>query len=240
MSLGVIASHASGVTSSAYVSAVMADTPLFYGRMGDLSGLTMTDSSGNAHNGSYASGITLGATGLVAGDTDTAVDFDGTHDATVPNGSWMNVSTFSVDLLFFADTLQASSFNFLVSREANGTIGPFWFAVQNRKLTFSLWTGGSASPTSITGTTTLSTGTKYHVGCTYDGANMKVFLNGTQDGTGAKTGTPNSTSEVLHIGAWYQNTSHVNGLYFDGRIDEVALYGSALSGTRMAAHAAAA
>jgi hypothetical protein len=152
----------------------------------------------------------------------------------------MNVSTFSVDLIFNADTLQTSSYNFLVSREANGTTGPFWFAVQNKKLTFSVWTGGSSSPSTITGATTLSTGTKYHVGATYDGADMKIYLNGTQDATGAKTGTPNSTSEVLHIGAWYQNTSHVNGLFFDGRIDEVALYGSGLSATRMAAHASAA
>ena len=42
-------------------------------RLGDSSGTTATDSSGNGNDGSYEGTYTLGQTGLVTGDSDTAV-----------------------------------------------------------------------------------------------------------------------------------------------------------------------
>ncbi len=62
----------------AYADVVLADSPLAYYRLGESSGTTMTDSSGNGRHGTYVGSPTLGAAGLVPGDT--CADFDGVND----------------------------------------------------------------------------------------------------------------------------------------------------------------
>ncbi|MCJ7692987.1 MAG: PEP-CTERM sorting domain-containing protein [Sedimentisphaerales bacterium] len=66
------------VAQAAYVDVVDALNPLGYWRLGESSGTTATDYGGN-YNGTYsATGVTLGATGTLSGDSDTAATFDGT------------------------------------------------------------------------------------------------------------------------------------------------------------------
>jgi hypothetical protein len=86
--------------ASAYSAAVLADSPLAYYRLGEASGTTMTDSSGNSRNGTYAGSPTLGAPGLVTGDSDTAVTFNGTsQQAQVAFGSWMNTTALTLEAI---------------------------------------------------------------------------------------------------------------------------------------------
>ncbi|MGB0723167.1 MAG: LamG domain-containing protein [Gammaproteobacteria bacterium] len=75
--LGLIASPARAGT---YSSAVLADNPMAYWRLGESGGTTVLDSSGNGHDGSYLNGVTLGIDGAPADDPDTAADFDGSDD----------------------------------------------------------------------------------------------------------------------------------------------------------------
>ena len=65
-----------------YGKAVVADSPDFYWRLGDASGPTAKDSSGNQLDGSYSGGETFGQPGAVPGTSDTAVLFDGTSGGT--------------------------------------------------------------------------------------------------------------------------------------------------------------
>ncbi len=77
-------------------STLMASLGLdWWGRFGESSGTTLTDSSGNGHDGTWTGAPTLGATGLVSGDSDTAVTFSGSGSdyGTVPYGAWMNRTT---------------------------------------------------------------------------------------------------------------------------------------------------
>lgn len=62
---------------SAYSDAVLADGPSGYWRLGEFKGDTAADSSGFERHGTYVGGVTLGQTGAIAGDKDTAVGFDG-------------------------------------------------------------------------------------------------------------------------------------------------------------------
>src|SRR5215831_14920886 len=63
---------------SAYSSAVLADHPVAYYRLGETSGTTAVDSSGNGSNGTYVGGVALGQPGaLLPGDTDPAAGFNG-------------------------------------------------------------------------------------------------------------------------------------------------------------------
>ena len=60
-----------------YPGQVLADAPLAYWRFDELTGTTAADSSGHGNDATYEGGITLGASGAIAGDGDTAATFDG-------------------------------------------------------------------------------------------------------------------------------------------------------------------
>ncbi len=63
-----------------------------------------------------------------------------------------------------------------------------------------------------------------HVAFTYDGATMRVFINGTQVASRAQTGTIQSSSSPLWIGA-----NQPYGEFFNGLIDEARVYNRALT-----------
>jgi hypothetical protein len=70
------------------------------------------------------------------------------------------------------------------------------------------------------------------VAVTYDGTNVRVYLNGTlQDTTASSRTVPNGTA-AMAIGDYPPG----GGAAFNGRIDEVAVYTSALTQTRIQAH----
>src|SRR4051812_44757237 len=69
---------------SPYVRTILDDLPLAYWRLGELSGTSAADSSGNAHNGTYAGTFGLGQAGGVACDNDPAAKFDGST-------SWVSI-----------------------------------------------------------------------------------------------------------------------------------------------------
>ena len=65
--------------ATSYDQAVLADSPAAYWRLGEASGSSAADSSGNGNGGSYAGGVTLGAPALI-NDPNTAASFDGNDD----------------------------------------------------------------------------------------------------------------------------------------------------------------
>ncbi|MFS4471779.1 endo-beta-N-acetylglucosaminidase H [Chryseobacterium sp. T20] len=75
--------------------------------------------------------------------------------------------------------------------------------------------------------TALNANTWYHVAATYDGSNMKLYINGVLDATKAQTGSVNSTG-AFNVGYLY-NTSR----NFNGKIDEVRVWKRALSQTEI-------
>ncbi|WP_312297111.1 endo-beta-N-acetylglucosaminidase H [Chryseobacterium sp.] len=75
--------------------------------------------------------------------------------------------------------------------------------------------------------TALNANTWYHVAATYDGSNMKIYINGVLDATKAQTGSVNSTG-AFNVGYLY-NTSR----NFNGKVDEVRVWKRALSQTEI-------
>src|SRR4029079_5280514 len=78
-----------------------------------------------------------------------------------------------------------------------------------------LWTNGTSA---------MALNTWTHIAMTWDGTTQRLFINGTQVGTRAVTGTlPNSTG-ALRFGG---NT--VWSEWFAGRLDEIRIYDRALT-----------
>ena len=76
------------------------------------------------------------------------------------------------------------------------------------------WATGSALPLN----------TWSHVAGTYDGTTVRLFVNGVQVGTKAFTGTIATSTGALRIGG-----NSLWGEFFQGQIDEIRIYGRALS-----------
>ena len=78
------------------------------------------------------------------------------------------------------------------------------------------------------GTSSLALNTWTHLATTYDGATVRLFVNGTQVSSVAKTGVIATSANPLEIGG-----DSIYGQYFAGRIDEVRVYNTALTATEI-------
>lgn len=230
--LGAIASHyvASGGGGTGYAAEVLADSPLAYWRLGEASGTVMGDSSGNGRTGTYTDGPTLGAASLLTSDADTCVDFNGSPYSLVSHGTWMDAASFTVEALIKPDVVTGT--RTIMAR--HGSTWTFRLDGGNR-LAFYLWVGGGNLISALESSGSFVAGTTAHVAATFEnGVGAKIYKNGTLVGSTAETRAVDTTTAQLRIAA------SAFGEHFDGKIDEAAFYGSALSSTRIAAHVAAA
>ena len=106
----------------------------------------------------------------------------------------------------------------------------YWLRVDrnpppNNVLSAYLWDGVGYQGIN-SGPTYLQTGVIYHVACTYDGANIRVYVNGVQ---------ANSSPRVFSIPAGAAGFG-IGQTTWDGTFDEVALYNKALSPEQILAH----
>jgi hypothetical protein len=210
--------------SSSYSTVVASDSPAGYWRLGETSGYPQ-DASGNAHHATGGS-----ATQQVAGlinDIDAANSFNGTSDY------WMVPDHAGLDL---GDVFTLEAW---VQR---GAIGAARSIVSKATNAYSLEldTDGtlmlrqSNVGTILQTTSDIGTGT-HHVVATKNGSDVHLYV----DGVEATTGTLNNltctdNSSPLVIGGDWDIGRNNNGT-----IDEVAVYPTALSSARIAAHYAA-
>ena len=91
----------------------------------------------------------------------------------------------------------------------------------SNQLTFYLSTNSSGTLAAATDKTITDTTTWHHVVMTWDGINMKIFLDGQASSViTPKTGTLTNTTYNFSIG----RVGDYNGFYFNGKIDETRIY----------------
>lgn len=233
------------VPAEAYSSAVLADSPFLYWRLGESAGPTAADTSGNGRTGTYhGSGVAYGAAGAVAG-SDTATTFDGAAGEVHSSANidlsgttvitvefWMNVPVFDS-----SDRLAVE-----LSPNANVSNGVFWFDPN------SAGTPGSMQMymKSLTGVGRQATVAHpsakawHHYVAVYDmGASaMKLYVDGVAQSLtigGGVTSGAFSSSQPLNVASRNAGTN----LLLNGSMDEFAIYTSELSQARVTAHYAA-
>ena len=86
----------------------------------------------------------------------------------------------------------------------------------------------------VVGTANLANNTWTHLAMTYDGAALRLYVNGVQVASKAQTGPLATSATPLTIGG-----DPIDGQYFKGRIDEVRVYRAALSQAEIQADMAA-
>jgi hypothetical protein len=75
----------------------------------------------------------------------------------------------------------------------------------------------------------VTAGQLYHVVATYNGSTMRLYVNGQLDGSGGATGSIADTASALTIGASFNASQSM-------LVDEVAVYGYALSTQQVTEH----
>ena len=99
----------------------------------------------------------------------------------------------------------------------------------NNKLQFVLNTGGT-TPNKLNGVTALSANTWYHVAATYDGASMKIYINGVLDASMSASGT------ISANGTLQMSRSYDGNRGFAGQFDELRVWKTAQSQTSIQAN----
>jgi hypothetical protein len=214
--------------SEGYAQAVLSDGPVGYWRLG----ANANDSSGAGRNGTAAGGVTFGQAGPLA-DGSTAALFNGSSGvvSTAGNAAF-SANAMSVACWFNAQTLPGGrtelveiaigGVRVLELQHVGNVLNPvcYYADATNSDLAVGLkYTG-------------LVTGTWYHVAATHDGTTTRLYLNGAQVGTFAKAANLKAvTSPAVFMGALEGPSQFANDL-----IEEVAVYGYALTAAQVANH----
>ena len=165
----------------------------------------------------------------VQGKYGFAGKFNGTNSYLyAANSVQQPTKNFSVSCWVNFYTIKAASTGIVANFKSGGTPQIGWAIAHQNGTPFQFWADGTASSNGAKaqGTTNPVAGTWYNIVGTYDGTNIKIYVNGSLEGTTAYSATPAQTDQPLVIGRWYGN---YNDYYTDGKIDQVRIFNKAIS-----------
>jgi hypothetical protein len=216
--------------TASYRQDVLAASPVSYWRLGETSGTSAADELG-ANPGTY-SNVLLNQPGALACDSNPSASFDGVQSyLRVPGSPSLNMTT-AVTVEFWAKRRTISgTYQVLVGKPGDG---------QSQNENYAVWLTTSNKYTAYfgNGTTYVAvqtpaiTDTNWHyVVTTDDGSTAKIYLDGVLKQTASTTLSLTPNSQPLNIGR-----TNNNRYFFNGWLDEMAIYPTALSGTTVQAH----
>lgn len=210
---------------SAYSDKVIADGAVAYWRLNELSGTTAASLVGS-FPGTISGGVTLNQPGALA-DGDLAMAFNGSDGkARVAAPTYAVPNTFTVEVWF--KTTSNAQMGCWSNREGNPA-GLYFGLGSGKAFTYHT----SATPPQINGTRVVNNGSWHHYVLAHDGATARIYLDGVLDTSAAQT-HPGGTG-IISIGC-----DQPNSAFWNGSLDEVAVYPTALTAQQIADHVAAA
>lgn len=230
-----------------YDSEVAADTPLVYLELNDTSGTTATDTSGNARHGTYATssgtGYVLNQTGIVSTRADGNVKFvnaagaetsPSTGYVTIPYGAWTNLTgDFTVECWYQPPA--SGNTGGVLCGHRNSVVQWDLNLFTSGELQFRIWGDGFATPFGVTAEDALIFDNRkaYHIVGVHSGTSMLLYVDGVLQGTATgPTAVIANTVDAVGI----NSTGSAASQTIVGRMACFALYGTALSAARIAAH----
>jgi len=229
-----------------YAQAVLASKPLAYWRMGEFVGPQAGDSSGQNHPAVYEQGVAFYLEGPEGegfcgpGHVNRAPHFAGGRmKAALPSPG----SCYSVELWFWnglpADARPVTGYLFSCGPAGASQAGGEHLAIAGSgpaagKLLFHT---GSSATEALTGSAAVALKTWTHLVLARDGRKVTVYVNGRSAAelSGQTAVGPPDGSVQVFVGGRADNVAN-----FEGKIDEVAIYGRALDADEIAKHFAAA
>jgi hypothetical protein len=184
-----------------------------------ISGSSVADVSGNNNGGTVS-----GPVATVAGKYGGALTFDGLNDwVTVADSNSLDLTTGMTLMAWVNPAAISASWRTVLFKEGGpGSMDYSLYAAEDTaKPIGQVYIGGEQN---AIGTATLPLGTWSHLAVTYDGAVLRLYVNGTQVGTKSIAGQITPTTGVLRIGG-----NNIWPEWFNGSIDEVRVFNRALT-----------
>ena len=221
-------------SQSPYAQDVKTDGAAHFWRLGEPSGPIAYDWT-SFDDLSLTGGVVRGAPGAITGDSDGASTFDGSSGGGADPNAVVGPNTFSQEAWFkttsttggkivsFGDkpTGMSSSYDRQIYMDAAG------------KVYFGVYSNGVFTTRT---TNALNDGAWHHVVATLDGTGMTLYVDGKK--AAKNTG---ATSAQAYTGYWRVGGDNINGwgadgAYFNGVIDDVAIYPTSLTLDQVAKH----
>ena len=183
-------------------------------------GTTTPDQSGNNNNGTLTNATWAGPT---TGKYGNALSFNGTNAwVTVPDSNSLDLTT-GMTLEAWVRPNSVVNYRTLILKERPGELvyGVYSSTDTGRPSANATIAGSSRE---LVGTSAIPVAAWTHLAVTYDGATLRLFVNGTQASQLAAAGAMPTSTSPLRIGG-----NAVWAEWFNGLIDEVRIYSRALS-----------
>ncbi|HNA45296.1 MAG TPA: LamG domain-containing protein [Solirubrobacterales bacterium] len=206
--------HTHSYTVKKFADLFNTDSPVLYCRLGDPSGGLLVDSSGNGKNGEYKNDQDSGPVGI-SGDGDHARDFFG-------KGGYGYVNNVAAPR--FQSTLEAWVYPRDTRDQSivgHGDAGEIY--IQGGQFKY------RRMDTTVTSSVPVQVGAWQQVVGTWDGVDIRIYVNGVE------TGKTESTKRPSSVSTFYVGFGEL-APWFYGVIDEVAYYPVALNANRVYQH----
>jgi glucose/arabinose dehydrogenase len=229
---GCVASGRLSVLSAGadYRAQVLGDGPVGYWRLGETGGTSAADETG-ANPGTYQAGPTLGVGGALASNSNTAASFNGSNQyVDVPSSASLNLtSAVTVEAWAKPAVMPGVGNTGTLAMKATDPPYSYWLQVtDNDRAKFGVGVGGVNRPISAGGV--VAPGSWYHLVGTYDGTTERLYVNGALVASQPLTGALGTVAGNFRIGTTRSSE------WFNGAIDEVAVYNKALTPAQVQAH----
>ena len=202
--------------------------PVSHYKFDESSGTTTADSSGNGHVGTLNGGATFSSLGI----SGNAILLDGTDGyVSIADSSDLDLNEMTISAwVNYISILPAPDGNQgIVNKYRTDQPNEGGYELFIREGTGDVDSGLKDDSGNITGASnSISAGSWHHIGLTYDGSTIKLYVNGVLKDSETKNVTVTPNSLPLIIGALMDQNSTVHR-FFKGRIDEVQIFDEALS-----------
>ena len=222
--------------SSSYSSTILGDSPAAYWRLGEGSGTTMNDASPNGNNGAYAGSFAQGQVGAIAADGNTAINFTGGHGLAPTSSSLSITGAVSVEAWIKWTATPTGVEAVLEKGDGVSQATSAYELAYIPSLGFGFYDYIGSNYAAALVANPPPAGVWYHVvGTRTAGGSLSLYENGSLVASGSDSGgNLNAVSSGVGVAGTGGTGQYVYP--FNGTLDEVAVYPSALSATQVANH----
>jgi len=221
--LGFFAAALLPLAMSGTANAGLNDGLAGYWTFDEAVGIVANDVSGNGNTGAINGGATFGP-----GHVNTGLSFNGVdQNVVIPDSASLNpTAAITISTFVQAGGLTGD----IVGKDGETFDRQYLINTMNGH--FRAHVGTTTGFWVLDGASTVASGSQHHVAMTYDGATLKLFVDGALDGSMAVTGAIVPTTQPVRIGGGAPTGQ--GQLYFSGGIDEVKIYNRALADCEVA------
>jgi PKD repeat protein len=215
-----------------YGAAVYALDPTLFWRLDETSGTNLADGGPDGSTATVSGAVTIGAASALPGGAGRAATFSGADGAFAAGvRQYSNPTTYSVETWFKTTTTSGGKL-IGFGNNRTGTSSNYdrhVYMAPNGQLKFGVWTGSSEI---LTSPESYNDGQWHHAVATQSAQGMRLYVDGQQVGSNSVS-NPQAYDGYWRIGG---DSGWEGATYWSGSLDEVAVYGAALTAAQVQAH----